>query len=198
MDMGTGPTLIWGTIMVVLLLSSLAARRLPLNQTLRFICTWIAIFAVVYTLFLFRLDLAVVWNRAVADLTGGSEPSVAGTQTILQRIDGHFYATATINGQPIEFLVDSGATVTTLGPEAARSVHIAPSAAAFPIVVQTANGLANSWPVEDQTISLGSITLSGLEVHVSDREDGANLLGMNSLNRLSSWQVRGDQMILNP
>ena len=198
MSAGDGSALIWGVIVIVVLVSSLAARRLPWKQTVRYICIWIGIFGLMYGLFLFRGDIAEIWNRVSADLAGGSTTTVTGRQTVLRRTDGHFFAVATINGNPIEFLVDSGATVTTIGPRAARSVGIVASDAMFPIVVNTANGLANSWPVGEQRIVVGSIAVDGLVVHISERDDGANLLGMNFLNRLSSWQVQGDRMVLTP
>ncbi len=196
-DSVSGPSLIWGVTIIVVLIGSLAARKLQWGQVARYTLAWVAIFALAYGLFLFRDDIRSVWDRAYADLSG-QQQSVSGEHTILRRKEGHFFASATINGRPVEFLVDSGASVTTISPETAAAVGLKPSRSGFPIVVQTANGLANSWPVEAQSIVVGSVRVADIGLHVSELPGSTNLLGMNWLNRLSGWEVRGDQMILTP
>lgn len=198
MDSVNGPSLIWGVTMLVILIGSLAARRLPLGQVARYLLAWIAIFAVVYGLFLYRQDIAAIWERARSDLMGGSQQAVSGSAMELRRIDGHFVAEASINGRPVEFLVDSGASVTTISPETARAIGLNVERSGFPIVVQTANGLANSWPMGRHSIAVGSIVVSDVDLHMSEQAGSTNLLGMNWLNRLSSWEVSGDRMILRP
>lgn len=198
MDSVTGPSLIWGVTILVVLIASLAARRLPMGQMLRYLLAWVAIFAGVYGLFLFRHDLAAVWQRARSDLSGQTQQDVNGAAVELRRVNGHFVAQATINGRAVEFLVDSGATITTISPETAAAVGLNVERRGFPIVVETANGLANSWRAGNQTIAVGSISVANVAVHMSESAGSTNLLGMNWLNRLTSWEVRGDRMILRP
>ncbi len=198
MDSNNGPALIWGITMVVLLIGSLAARRLPFAQIVRNLLIWALIFALAYGVFLFKDEIGGVWDRARADLTGERQLAGSGQTMVLQRVDGHFFADATINGRPVHFLVDTGATVTTINPETARDSGVEVSRIGFPLVVETANGLANSWPATAGELRIGSISFTELDVHVSELPGSTNLLGMNALAQLSSWEVRGDQMILRP
>ncbi len=57
-------------MMLVLVGSSLAARQLNVGQTFRMALAWLAIFSVVFVLFLFREEGQVIWNRATADIAG--------------------------------------------------------------------------------------------------------------------------------
>lgn len=198
MDSSDGPAVVWGVVMVTLLIGSVAARRLPFQQIVRNLLVWLCIFGAVYGIFLFKDELAPVWSRIAADLGGGNPQLVSGQDTVLQRVDGHFFVDGSIDGHPVRFLVDSGATVTTISPETARAAGIVVERFGFPIVVETANGLANSWPATASEVELGSVRYRDLGVHVSEVAGSTNLLGMNALSQLSSWEVRGERMILRP
>lgn len=194
-----GPRLIWGLVMLAVLLSSLAARRMPVSQLVRQAAAWVAIFAVLYGLLLFRTELAAIWDRARADITGSRQAVVTGQRTVVKKDDdGHFWVTATVNGQSLDFLIDSGATMTTISAEAATRAGVAVDRGAMPAMVDTANGTAPAWRAQVASIRVGGIAMEDLPVHVSETGGSVNLLGMNWLSRLSSWEVRGDEMILEP
>lgn len=199
MDAGTGTSLIWGVVMIVVLVSSLAARRMPIGQTLKYALAWVAIFVGLYGLVLFRDDLAMVWNRARVDLGGASQAGVRGAQTVIQRSeDGHFWVEGQVGGKEVEFLIDSGATTTSLTAGTARDLGLAVDRSGYPMVVMTANGPIENWPSEVPDLTVGSISTDELDVLVSDVPDSVNLLGMNWLSRLKSWRVEGREMVLEP
>ncbi|MEK6540662.1 MAG: TIGR02281 family clan AA aspartic protease [Pseudomonadota bacterium] len=199
MDSSNGPMLIWGTIVIVSIIGSLVARRMQWGQVARYATAWAAIFALVYSLFLFRTEFTQIWQRASTDLTGSGAITVSGARAILHRNeDGHFWIDAKVNGNDVRFLVDSGATITTISADTAAQLRLSASTAAFPIVVETANGMANSWPLGEANIVVGTITVNGVALHMSEQRDGVNLLGMNWLNRLQRWEVHGDEMVLTP
>jgi aspartyl protease family protein len=199
MDAGTGTGVIWAVVMIVVLVSSLAARRMPIGQTLKYVLAWLAIFVGLYGLVLFRDDLARVWDRARADLGGASQAHVRGTQTVIQRSeDGHFWVEGRVGGKAVEFLIDSGATTTSLTAKAADDLGLAVDRSGYPMVVMTANGPIENWPTELPDLEVGSISTSELNVLVSDVPDSVNLLGMNWLSQLKSWRVEGSEMVLEP
>ncbi|MCC7394581.1 MAG: TIGR02281 family clan AA aspartic protease [Sphingomonadaceae bacterium] len=194
MDADRGPQLIWGVTMALLLVGSLMARRQNWRQTTKYALAWILIFAIAYGLFLFRADFAAIWHRARADLTGTSADS--GGNIILIRDDrGHFTLHATVNGAPVTFLVDSGASITAVNFATARAIGFTNPTARAPLVVETANGLANSYPLGDVDIVVGGARVAGVAVETGEQL-GDNLLGMNFLNKLQRWSVEGDRMIL--
>jgi aspartyl protease family protein len=199
MDASQGPQLIWGVVMLVLVTSSLFAQRMPIGQFLRYAIIWAAIFAGIYGLVLFRNELGEVWARAKADLTGEVAAEVQGSTTrIRQSGDGHFRVVANVEGREFEFLIDSGATSSFLSDQAAGDLAKLDAKQGLPIVVQTANGPINSWPVEVAGITVGSVRMEPFQMNVSDGGADVNILGMNWLNRLKSWRVERGVMTIEP
>ncbi len=198
MDAEQGTTLIWGVVMIVVLVASLAARRLPIGQTVRMALAWVAVFAGLYAILLFRDDFGGLWQRAKADLVG-AEATISGSTTIIRRSgDGHFWVTADVGGTPVRFLIDSGATTTAISPETAAALRLDYSTDDRPVVVMTANGMMNSWPAELPAMRVGNVITPSLDVLVSGVAGSENLLGMNWLSSLSSWRVEGRDMVLEP
>jgi aspartyl protease family protein len=107
---------------------------------------------------------------------------------------GHFVSDGAINGAPVRFLVDTGATVIALGRADARRANINTSAAP-PIVVQTANGVVRAWRVRLNSVKLGSVTVSNVEAAVMETDMPHVLLGMSFLNRMD-MQRNGQIMTL--
>jgi aspartyl protease family protein len=175
--------LIYGLICVMLLISSLAARRLPFKQTAKMLLAWVAIFAGLFALFLFRGEFSEIWNRAKADFAGNSEIASDGTMRIKKDEDGHFNVRASVNGKEIDFLIDTGATVTTLNSRDAADANIEVDSG-FPVIVQTANVISESYRARLGNLDVGSISRKDFAVHVGDGLGDTNLLGMNFLSSL--------------
>jgi aspartyl protease family protein len=96
---------------------------------------------------------------------------------------GHFFTTGSINGEPMRFLVDTGATFVSLGAADARRARI-DLANATPAMTQTANGMARVWRVRLATVRVGNITLRDVEATVHEHDMPIVLLGMSFLNRM--------------
>jgi aspartyl protease family protein len=117
-------------------------------------------------------------------------------ETLLERkSNGHFYADALVNGQPVHFIVDTGATTVALTEADARRIGNQFSPSEFEIVGQGAGGF-----VRGKTITLDEIDVDG---KVVTRVRGAilqggnmSLLGQSYLSRISGVQMNGDSMIL--
>ena len=194
-----GSSLIWGVVMAVLLLSSLAARRLPLGETLKMILAWVAIFAALFALFSFRSEFGIIWERVKADVAGTANQQLVGNTLKLKRGDGgHFSVLARINGKPVNFLVDSGASVTSVSTETADAAGIEYSRSSIPVMLETANGRAMAWRGEISEFDVGGIKTSDHFVLVGEALGDTNLLGMNFLDSLSRWKVEGNVMTLEP
>jgi aspartyl protease family protein len=197
--METGGQLLYALGALVLVGSSLAARRLPMGEMLRMFLAWVAIFGVLFILFSFRVEFKQIWNRVTADLGGTANQNVVGSTVQIKRgDDGHFSVLAVVNGRKVPFLIESGATITTLSSESATEAGIEFDRSSYPVIVNTANGKAKSWRAQATNLKVESISMSELDVHVADNLGETNLLGMNFLDKLRSWKVQGDVMILEP
>ena len=120
--------------------------------------------------------------------------SASGDLVIPRARDGHFYAAGLINGRPVNFLVDTGATLVTVSDKFARDAGLA---AGNPTVFKTANGDLQGRVVSDVPISLGPIDVSGVKIGVGlvGHEAGAALLGQSFLSRFDV-ALNGEKMIL--
>lgn len=146
--------------------------------------------------------LALQAERSDAALELNSRPalSVSGRETIVPLAsDGHFWIEAEVNGQPIEFLVDTGATFTGVGRGDAAALGIRPDPGRAPLELQTANGVIIARLGRVDSLRFGNIEVRGLEVAVpQETDDDIRVIGMNLLSRLGSWRVEGDRLILVP
>ncbi len=178
---------------MMLVIGSLIARREPLAKMATMLLAWVAIFAGGFVLFTFRDDLGYVAQRLKAEATG--EPIVEGSELrIPMAIDGHFWVEGTINGMPVKFLVDSGATMTTIGRDTAAAADV-PVSANRDQVVRTGNGMLRVASGRAASLTIGSIERTDVGLHIADHED-LNVLGMNYLSSLTRWGVEGRWLIL--
>ena len=109
-------------------------------------------------------------------------------------IDGHFWVEGSLNGRPIKFLVDSGATMTTIGRETAETAGVEISASRSQIV-RTGNGMLRVATGRAERLAVGPIERLNVGLHIADHED-LNVLGMNYLSTLERWGVQGRWLIL--
>lgn len=107
---------------------------------------------------------------------------------------GHFYGNASINGQSMRFLVDTGATMVSMGASEARRAGLNPSDGTQ-VHVQTANGVARAWHLRLDTIMIEGIKMHGVDALVHEGELPIVLLGMSFLNRVD-MKREGGRMIL--
>ena len=181
---------------LVLVGSALMVRRLPFGQSVRMVLAWLLIFAAAFVAFTLRDDFLALGHRAVAEMRGDNVVETSGAEIRIRRADdGHFWVNGEVNGRPVRFLVDSGATVTMLGRGTAERVGIAPDDS-FGVMIGTANGTTMADRGRAGTIRVGPIERAGLAVHISRRDDDTNVLGMNFLSTLSGWGVEGSTLRL--
>jgi len=195
--MEDGPSLIWGVICILLLVSSLAARRLSLGEVAKAAFAWAAIFAALFAIFSFRFEFIGIWERVKADISGTAGQSISGDAIELRRQDdGHYWLLVDINGKPVRFMVDSGATMTAINATTAKDVGV--EADGYPIILSTANGRVAAKRANVRLLAVGPHTIENHSVVVSESFGEVNLLGMNFLNSLQSWRVEGNIMVLRP
>jgi len=109
---------------------------------------------------------------------------------------GHYVAPGTINGQPVVFLVDTGATLVSVPAHLGAALGLAPGAAQQAL---TANGPVTVRATVIDELGLGPFRVSAVRGHLNPgmRDDDQVLLGMSVLRQLEFTQ-RGDTLILRP
>ena len=177
----------------MLVLGALINRREPVAKMLVMAIAWVAIFGGGFVLFTFRDDLSFVAQRLRTEATG--EPIVAGREVrIPMAIDGHFWVEGAINGSPVKFLVDSGATVTTI--DRATAVRAGATVEdARDQLVRTGNGMIRVSRGRARSLQIAAIERENVGLHIVDGDD-MNVLGMNFLSSLTRWSVEGRWLVL--
>ena len=188
-----GGDAVYYVMAIILVLSSVIAMRLPLGKALKMATAWILIFAALFVVFAFRGDFLAVGQRLKAEAFGSAIVNGREVRIPIGE-DGHFWVDATVNGQPGRFLVDSGASVTTISRQMAQRAQV-PDTGQH-IVVNTANGPAPATEAYADRLDVQSISRTDFPVEINDR-DQTNVLGMNFLSSLRGWRVEANYLVLS-
>lgn len=175
-------------LILLLPLSALAARRIPIGQTLRMALIWIGIFGVAFLVIAQRERLTSLWPHA-------GTPD--GVVRIAMAQDGHFYADVRINDVERRMLIDSGATTTALSEATAKTAGLDLGESPFGSLIETANGRVAASHVTVANLTIGPIHLTDVGADVSPSFGDQDIIGMNVLSRLRSWRVEQNMLVLN-
>jgi len=124
-------------------------------------------------------------------IAGGG--AVAQMATLYANNAGHFFGEGYINGFPIKFLVDTGATSIAINGKEARRLGIRYLGGDSGLV-HTAGGNVKAYRVSLNTVKIGEIVMHQVEALVLEgNSPEIALFGMSALNRL---QMERDGMVL--
>ena len=145
-----------------------------------------------------RDELQTVLDRAIGDIAVGRTIVTPEGETVAaRRTDGSFMVRGEVNGRETRFIFDTGASTVVLRAENAAALGFTPDSLDYSIPVSTANGSAMAAPVVIDRLTIGAITERNVRALIA--RSGvlhANLLGMSFLERLGSYEVRGNRLIL--
>jgi len=110
--------------------------------------------------------------------------------------DGHYRATVDVDGVPIDFIVDTGASDVVLSDDDAARLGIDVDSLAFLGSAATANGTVRIAPVWLDRVTLGGITDRDVRASVTEGRLDMSLLGMSYLRRFDRIEIANDRLIL--
>ena len=138
-------------------------------------------------------------RKLIPSTTSAPDQVVEGNTTRIPLADdGHFWVKAKVNGVPKRFLVDTGATLTTLSPDTADDAAVEPSPSGGKVQLKTANGTAEGELANIAELRVGNVVARHIDAVVAPGLGETNVLGMNFLTRLASWRVEGNTMVMVP
>lgn len=185
---------------LLLVWSGWFAERLrhDLRNTLQAIALWMGIFLVLIGLYAYRFTFQDMANRILAEIAPGLAISARNGEAVIARnASGSFVLSGQINGLDAQLLFDTGASSVVLTDATATRLGLRLNDNNYTVAIATANGRTTAAPVKLDRISIGQVTERNVEALVARpgtlRE---NLLGMSFLERLASYEVREDRLIL--
>jgi aspartyl protease family protein len=123
------------------------------------------------------------------DLELSHDASGRAQVVLVRNRSGHYVASGRIEGEPVVFLVDTGATDVALPLDLARRLGLS---LGMPRLSRTANGDVTSWPTQLDSVDLGGLTARGVRASVLPNMPGGEvLLGMSFLKRFELLQREG-------
>ena len=186
-----------GLAIAAMVSASLAARRTPWRDSLRDALIWTAIVAVLWVGYVFKDDAKELGLRMVSSIAPSVPMASAnGDLTISQSSDGSYYISGAVNGQPVTFLVDTGASDVVLTQEDARRAGIDVGALTYSRASSTANGIGRDSPVTVSSLEVSGVRLLEFPVVVNKAPMPNSLLGMSYLRRLKSFRFDHNRLIL--
>jgi aspartyl protease family protein len=146
------------------------------------IAAWVLLLLLLTWFFNDRLEARRNPNRQLPTTAVNENPEVR-----LQRNrSGHYIASGTINGHPVEFMLDTGATDVSIPAAVADSIGLERGRRAY---YQTANGMIAAWQTTLDEIQLGPLRLGPVTASINpNNADTAVLLGMSFLRQLDFSQ----------
>jgi aspartyl protease family protein len=192
--MGRDPdTLMRAAYLLVLLLGVggffLWGSRGRLGRSLRDLAVWGLILAMAVIAYGFRDVLR-------EELLPAAMVEVPGAIELRRARDGHFHAVLEVNGVPVRFMVDTGASDIVLAFRDAERVGLDPARLAFTGRALTANGPVGTAAVRLAEVRFGGFADRSVPASVSDGGLGTSLLGMSYLDRFAGIEISGDRMVL--
>ncbi len=158
---------------------------------------WVVVGLVLVIGYTYRFELSDVANRVLAELIPGHVISHGRTVEVARTSGGDFDMTAQINGARVNMVLDTGASSVVLTPDDAKAAGLPLDLLNYTVSIDTANGRARAAPVTLDRIAVGGLEERSVDaLVVQPGELQTSLLGMSFLNRLQSWQVNGDRLIL--
>ena len=158
---------------------------------------WVVFALLLVVGYSYRFEAREIADRVMADLVPGRAYTHGRTVTVTRASTGDFAVFADVNGARVPMVLDTGATSIVLSRDDAKAAGLPLEVLAYTVPIETANGRARAAPVTLDRIAVGGLVERSVDALIAQPGQlKVSLLGMSFLNRLQSWEVRGDRLLL--
>ena len=186
-------------ILVLVLIggAAFALFRQNLVTALQGALFWVVVALALAAGYTYRDELRDVYDRMLAEFLPGRAFSRGRVVEIARGRAGEFPVAAHVNGARIAMTLDTGASTVVLTQEAAKAAGLPIEVLNYNVSVDTANGRTRAASVTLDRVGIGGLIERAVPALIAQPGQlRTNLLGMSFLNRLESWEVRGDKLIM--
>jgi aspartyl protease family protein len=185
-------------ILVFLGAAVLTMFRERFTQAVMAALLWVVVGLVLVIGYSYRFELGDVTDRVLAELIPGHVISHGRTVEVARTGAGDFDISARINGVRVPMVLDTGASSVVLTQQDAKAAGLPLEVLNYTVSIDTANGRTRAAQVTLDRLAVGGLEERSVEaLIVQPGQLRTSLLGMSFLNRLQSWQVSGDRLILH-
>ncbi len=184
-------------LLVFLTAAVLTMFRERFMQAITAALLWVVVGLLLVIGYSYRFELKEVADRVTAELIPGHVISHGRTVEVARTGAGDFDIAAQINGARVQMVLDTGASSVVLTQDDAKAAGLPLDLLNYSVGIDTANGRTRAAPVTLDHIAVGSLEEKSVDaLVVQPGQLKTSLLGMSFLNRLQSWQVNGDRLVL--
>lgn len=187
--------LVW---LVVISATVVVMFRKQVGQAVKAAILWLAIGLAAIVAYTYRAEISGVGERVMSELVPGRPVNRAmHTVEIVRGRSGDFQVSAQVNGVRVAMVLDTGASAVVLTQEAAKAVGLPVEMLVYNVTVDTANGRTRAASVTLDRVSVGDVMERAVPALIAQPGQlRTSLLGMSFLNRLESWEMRGDKVLM--
>jgi aspartyl protease family protein len=141
--------------------------------------------------------LAMASSQKVGSAVLDTAATGSRSLSIPRDAHGHFQTDGRIEGQRIDFMVDTGADVIALNERSAALFGLRPTPADYKMTVNTANGTVKAAPTRLAMVDIGGLIVRDVDAMVlPDEALSGNLLGLSFLSKLRRFEFANGKMVL--
>jgi aspartyl protease family protein len=185
--------LLWLTLSGLTRAGPAGAARVLANAAV-----WALLTFVMVAVYAYRFEFSEIADRVMDEINPSAERVGPGGEVVIRRRwTGEFIVPGKVNGRPVTFVLDTGASAVVLTAEDAAAAGLSFTKDDYSVGVTTANGATTAAPARLDRISVGPIVERGVRALVA--QPGTlrqSLLGMSFLERLKGFAVEGGRLAL--
>ena len=186
-----------GIVILVLMAARLAASTKPLGAVARQMALIVGLGAVLVVGYSYREDFRPLTDRLIGGIVPSRGVEVApGILRFTADDNAQFAIDATVNGTPVHFLMDTGASGIVFSKHDAERLGFDPRQLTYSAEFSTANGLVRAAPIILNNLQIGPLEAVHVAAWVNERDLDGSLLGMSYLSTLGRIEIKGDTLIL--
>ena len=175
----------------------IALFRDRLTKALEAAVLWIVIALLLMLGYTYRFQLHDIADQVMAELIPGRIADSGRTVALARAQSSDFQVTTEINGRSVPMILDTGASAVVLTNEDAKAIGLPVEMIKYTVGIATANGHTKAAEVTLDQVAVGSIVERSVPALIAQPGQlKTSLLGMSFLNRLQSWEVRGDRLVM--
>lgn len=175
----------------------LALFRHRFAEALTAALIWVVIALALVVGYTYRADLREISDRALAEFIPGRPISHGRTVEVARGHAGDFQVATQVNGTRIPMVLDTGASAVVLTQDAAKAAGLPLEMLAYTVAIDTANGRTRAAAVTLDRLGVGTIVEHAVPALIAQPGQlKTSLLGMSFLNRLESYSVTSDRLVL--